>query len=297
MENLIEAGMLRASKSLPWYKRIIKFFRTLTNALYNAELPKHSRQAAEFNLSYRGRSYTLFHPNSKFHKRIFSYFLDKNMLETRSQFHRKLGKHDAYVDIGGNLGYYAVLNILTGAFSRAFVFEPSSYNFSILEKNLKSFPNVKCFQLGCSDTKGEATLAMPLKLYDNWYNKLNNTGILSLHGKGNYKKEQIPLENFDDFTRKNNIEIKNSFIKLDVEGHEYYVLAGMKEAIKAGNTFQVEFNLKFNTQLIQGIFKFFSDENYRSYRFNEKNCFEPVSIGDLDIYPQIDIIFSRQNLN
>ena len=75
-----------------------------------------------------------------------------------------LSEGDTFLDIGANLGYYAVLGALAvGEKGRVFAFEPEPDNFQLLQRNLQRnalAERADCFAVALSDAEGE----MPLYL-------------------------------------------------------------------------------------------------------------------------------------
>lgn len=133
-------------------------------------------------------------------------------------------------DVGANVGSYTlnVISSLKGRIdARIYCFEPSKYTFKILRDNLSNYKNVKLFNFGFSDKKESVTL----------YSNKEGSGLASVYNRRldhfdinlNYK-ELIHLEPLYNFCK--NKEIKHiNFLKLDVEGHEYKVLKGVKDLI------------------------------------------------------------------
>ena len=267
----------------------------LSNIVSGLEMPMYWSGSRQLEVDFRGRHVSLRCPNARLSAGLFEFFLNKGSLEKRSQFFQNFEPFRAYIDVGGNLGYYGVLNLLTGNFEKAFLFEPGSFNFKYLVANMANFPFAKCFNMGLSDKAGSANLAMPLKLYGNWYRKLNNTGIMSLHGDGTFRKEKVRLEVFDEVFAEEKFAVKDCFIKIDVEGHELFVLNGMKQAIKAGNTFQVEVNSNINPQLNGKIFELFQANSYKALIASEGGGLEEIrQLTDLSGQGHVqDVVFRR----
>lgn len=262
--------------------------------LKSAELPKYYSGSAEYNLAYEGKTYHLSRPNSKFHKRLFDTYLSADSIQKQKKIFGHFDHLNGYIDIGANLGYYAVSVTTAKKFKQICLFEPSKFNFSFLQKNFKNVENCKLFKLGLSNEKGEASLAMPLSRYLNWYNKLNNTGIMSLHGNGKFRKETVELDTLDHLAEVQGIHLDNCFIKMDIEGHEYYALQGMSTALKGNNVFQVEINPTMGAEHNPQIFELFSQNGYLSFLYDEKaNQFVETPWQGLKSGEVADVFFMR----
>lgn len=261
------------------------------------ELPKYNAGTSTHNYTFKNKSRQVFLPNSKFHKRLFKNQLSETNISTQQNIHNHFMNCIHYIDVGANLGYFSESVFAAKGYKSAFLFEPCSYNFNILSKNHVNKPNFKLFQLGLSDTPGTGSLSMPLKSYpSNWYKKLNNTGLMSLHGEGSYRKEEIKLEVFDELAKKENIPTNNTFIKIDIEGHEIYALRGMKSLLSGEkNIFQIEVNLIIGKENVGPLFKLFGDNNYSSFRYHSNsNSFEEVTIKELNNVAE-DIFFWKKS--
>jgi len=145
-------------------------------------------------------------------------------------------RKEIFLDIGANRGRYSIQALTLHDYKKSICFEPLSVNLDFIYKNIKLNKledRVVVFKYGLSNEEKEVTIN---------YNVLN-TGIASIEDKrNNYLKEKIKLKNLDFFMNYNIINpIKVSFIKIDVEGHEYYVLLGGKRFFK---------NLKTDTYLM-----------------------------------------------
>lgn len=133
-------------------------------------------------------------------------------------------KDDVIIDIGANIGYYSIyFSRLTGSNGKVYAFEPTKGFNDILVRNLKenAITNVTPFLQGFSDRKqtleikiddSSATIHQPINEYVRY-------------------TEKIDLTTVDSFVAENNID-KIDFIKIDIDGHEPFVLEGAISSIK-----------------------------------------------------------------
>lgn len=72
----------------------------------------------------------------------------------------KISDGDTVIDIGANIGLFALFAKQKGARAKVYCFEPAPETFRILEKNVKRFEldEVKLFNAGIAEKRGEATL-------------------------------------------------------------------------------------------------------------------------------------------
>ena len=134
-------------------------------------------------------------------------------------------KGDVVIDIGANIGYYTLIMARNvGKKGKVYAFEPDPENFSLLKKNIKKngYQNAVLVQKAVSDKNGEISLFL----------SDSNTGdhriVDTKDGRNSVKVEMISI---DDFLN----DVKINFIKMDIQGAEYFALKGMKETLKKSN--------------------------------------------------------------
>jgi len=128
-------------------------------------------------------------------------------------------KEDICFDIGANNGYYSVWLSLYGFVHS---FEPNETSFNRLLQNIKinEIKNVKANNFGIGKEKGTVEFTI---------NKDIQNHILP--GKSNFDSEEITIDTIDNYLLEKNIE-KIKFLKVDVEGFEFDVLSGAKNALQ-----------------------------------------------------------------
>lgn len=142
------------------------------------------------------------------------------------------------VDVGANIG--AITLTMCKYSAQVIAFEPIKFIHQLLESTLKqnSITNCTAINLALGDSNGQAILHI---------NQENNLGASSIHHKNS---EQHTYKNPNNNAIKESIaidiktgdtvpEINNSshidLIKIDVEGHEPNVLAGLEKCISKHN--------------------------------------------------------------
>ncbi|HUC26743.1 MAG TPA: FkbM family methyltransferase [Streptosporangiaceae bacterium] len=150
----------------------------------------------------------------------------------------KLGHRPLLVDVGGNIGQ-SVLSLYAEFPDAAVVsFEPNPTAFRKLERLTTKFPRLTVIANGLSDQTGEAELFVPV------YNGNILTGLASFDYESakswlssdrvmrfdpmklTVSSKRLPLVRLDD------CGLQPDFIKIDVQGLEYRVLAGGLETIQ-----------------------------------------------------------------
>jgi FkbM family methyltransferase len=125
------------------------------------------------------------------------------------------------VDIGGNIGYYALLESKwVGPSGKVIVFEPAPESFELLKANIQKnkLSNVHAYQLAVGETRQRTVFY----LY-----KQANWNSLVRHAKpdGELLIDVYPL---DELLRN---EPRVDLIRMDIEGYECQAINGMKEVL------------------------------------------------------------------
>jgi len=131
------------------------------------------------------------------------------------------------LDVGANIGNHTLY--FAQFFNKVYSFEPHPEIFELLKFNVRKSKNVKVFQFGLSSKNDEMIIV---------HNKYSTYGSSSLRNKSDLKfgkdtdEFNVQVKKFDDFFSNINQENNISFVKLDVEGHEFNVLQGMEKTLK-----------------------------------------------------------------
>lgn len=128
-----------------------------------------------------------------------------------------------FVDVGANIGYFTLIAAkLVGFTGKVYAFEPDEDNFNLLYQNIKlnNFSQVVAIKRGVSDRNGQAKL----------YRDPNNPCRHSLAPNETAQVIEIATVTLDEFFAD---QPRFDMIKIDVEGAEPAVFAGMKKLIAA----------------------------------------------------------------
>jgi len=121
------------------------------------------------------------------------------------------------LDIGSNIGYFPLIELQAGA-KNLIAVEPVPLSFDLLCKSLRGFRNVTLLNLAISDKQGT------LKLYvSNEFNITSSSRSLITHSRRRILREvrvdAVPISTLTEW-------YPIDMIRMDVEGHEYRILAG-----------------------------------------------------------------------
>ena len=146
----------------------------------------------------------------------------------------RLQEGDLFIDIGANIGYYALLaGRQVGATGLVLAFEPSPRELSRLLKNLvlNARNNIIAFSLALGAEPG--LLDLHVAPTHTGLNTLQVAGSAApaFHGASAHR---VPVARFDDLVPPLLGNRKVSLLKIDVEGAEMAVLLGMQASLRTG---------------------------------------------------------------
>jgi FkbM family methyltransferase len=144
-----------------------------------------------------------------------------------------LDRSDVVLDIGANIGYYAIMEALKA--DTIYAIEPVPKNVSQLYKNinLNNLKNVSVFSMAIGDRECNSPIYIYPKLNQCCVNEIvqlgESTGSIT-----------VPMTTLDVFVQANGIE--PTVARMDVEGYEYKILRGSHETLKHLKKMFIEFH-------------------------------------------------------
>lgn len=166
------------------------------------------------------------------------------------------------LDIGANLGYYALLESrLVGEKGKVYAIEPVPDNIKLLKKSIEEngYTNIETFQLAMGNSEGEQELQ--LTSGTNWGTMMDMSNATEFYRNRLKKyatdKITVPTTTVDKFVEEHGIE-RLDFIRMDVEGFEIEVIEGMLKTLKSMPSMKL---------LVEFHYSHFNDPH---------NVFEPV---------------------
>jgi FkbM family methyltransferase len=150
--------------------------------------------------------------------------------ETRGFFEAFLRPGDCFLDVGANVGLYALAAArIIGRVGQVHAFEPCTATFQRLRENvrLNRLGNVSCHQLALSHENASAELTLAKGGFDAW----NSLGSPYMGETGG--RETVTTRTLDSFAREHGLAGRITAIKIDVEGWENQVLTGAEELLAA----------------------------------------------------------------
>lgn len=137
-------------------------------------------------------------------------------------------KSKIILDIGAHIGCHSIGYSSIQHDAQIYSFEPQKQLFDLLEKNCEIKNNIHVFNQAVGAFNGSCTIPDTIEQEDNKHfsyedEKSYNYGGIGI-GEGNNEVEMVTIDS---------LKLEGcDFIKIDVEGFEYFVLKGAEETIK-----------------------------------------------------------------
>ncbi len=143
-----------------------------------------------------------------------------------------LAEGDAVLDIGANIGYYALMESrLVGEHGIVYALEPVRKNFETLGENLRlnNAKNIMTYNLAAGDKNGLSYINVSKK--GNWSSMVFKIDKL-FDGR-----EEVEMATIDAFLKGKS---PPKLVRMDVEGYEYAIINGMDNTLALGPTLLIE---------------------------------------------------------
>ncbi|MGQ9721539.1 MAG: FkbM family methyltransferase, partial [Candidatus Jordarchaeum sp.] len=185
---------------------------------------------------------------------------------------------DVIIDIGANLGYYALLEAKFARNGKVFAIEPVPSNVDLLIKNTKlnKYSNIKIFQYAIGDKNGKEKMYISNK--SNWASltKISDTNIINVL--------DVPVITLDTFVKRF-VDKYPTLVRMDVEGYEYNIIKGAKKLLESNKPLRLF--IEFHPHLIS------KDKIMYILHIMEKNNFKIEAIYkeiEMGLYNKIELL-------
>ena len=221
--------------------------------------------------------------------------------ETTQLVQRLIKPGMVVIDVGAHAGYYTLLAAKgVGPAGKVYAFEPEPNNHALLLKNieLNRYSNIVAEKKAVSDRVGCSVLY--LTALDNGRHSIYQHGLPE---RGSVAVETITLDAFLESRGWPRVNL----VKIDVEGAEMAVLAGMGQLLQKSDALNLI--VEFNPCLLQGVgvdpLEFLEQQSYLGfnvYWIDRKKGVVPVEAADsvsitdklLDDEGSINLFCSKQ---
>ena len=210
----------------------------------------------------------------------------------------KSNKSNLFLDVGANNGISSLGFRRLGYENPIYMFEPNKFIFKKFLIKFKSKNNFKVFNYGLGSNNEIKDIFYPF--YGNvclhYFGSSNKKYIKdsikltspNYTDKIKITKSKMKLIKYDSLKFKRKID----FIKIDVEGHDLFVLKGMKKSIKK---FSPIILVEFNKENFFEIYKFLDSYKAYIFKFDEK-IFKRLKIKTLSRSSKILARSHKENL-
>lgn len=149
--------------------------------------------------------------------------------ENTERIRREISPGDVVVDIGANIGYFALLEAkAVSETGRVYAIEPEGDNFELLKKNvgLNGYSNIECYNMAIGNVNGTSKFYISEE-GRNWHS-MNENSPAAIHGRC----IEVRTCTLDEFLKgKRPVDV----IRMDIEGYESVVIGGMKKTLTNRN--------------------------------------------------------------
>tara|TARA_A100001035_G_C27779234_1_gene500786 strand:- start:1821 stop:2498 length:678 start_codon:yes stop_codon:yes gene_type:complete len=201
-----------------------------------------------------------------FIKSLFN-FLSKFHYDSIQKYSKNL-QFKIMIDIGSHQGEFISRFLNFKKIETFYCFEPNKKLFKNLFKKYKNEKKVNVIEKAFGDKISIKKLFLSNLTYNSTMSSFNKKSNylkfknLLLNDQKNRKYASVKQDTFDNYFKKKNI--KESFLKIDVEGYEYNVLKGSSKKIKDVKYLLIEeqFSNQYQNNF-QKVKKFLSKNNFK----------------------------------
>lgn len=192
------------------------------------------------------------------------------------------------LDIGGNVGDYAVAMRRVAPHAEIQIFEPSAFCYAKLKERFSGDAQMHVERVALSDHNGEGTL------YANEagsvLGSLTRRDLAHL-GIAMDTVETVPVVRLEDYWKSQLGCRKIDVVKIDVEGHELPVLKGFGSALNAASVIQFEFGgTQIDTRYyFKDYYQLLDRAGFKVFRIS------PLGLETIDRYKESDENFLTAN--
>lgn len=188
------------------------------------------------------------------------------------------------IDIGGNIGYYALLESQLASRGHVFAIEPvlGSYNTLIKNITLNNCHNISTYNFAIGNFNGYSEMYI--------YDKSNWSSFTKIPGGNVIATMRVPVFTLDTFIE-THLTQNPHFIRMDVEGYEYEIVMGMQKTLQRAAPLILNIEMHphlMSKEKIATIINLLKDNG-----FTVKLIFAEIDIFDhkyLNIYNQLQNI-------
>jgi len=188
-----------------------------------------------------------------------------------AHFQKIITEDMTIIDIGANIGYYALLESQLASKGHVFAIEPVSGNYNLLIKNiaLNNCNNISTYNLAIGNIDGYLDMYI--------YDKCNWSSFTKIPGENITDTIQVPIVTLDNFIE-SYLPHNPHFIRMDVEGFEYEIVMGSQKTLRMAAPLILCIEMHphlMSREKVTAIIKIMKDNGFRvNAIFNEMDVSE-----------------------
>jgi FkbM family methyltransferase len=259
------------------YYGISKAIRVIFHYMYVAIKKKNRKKSGELIVDVNGYKLAVIPGDLGISSELLMFKTHEPL--TTKFLSNELKKGMTCLDVGGNIGYYTLLESkIIGNDGKVIAIEPSPPNFQHLKKNLEiqDAKNVVAYNFAAGDVDGNVNFLV--------YPESNGSFTIPDGETTNLPGEliKVPAKRLDTFLEE--LKIENvDFVRMDVEGYESHILEGMKNTIKFFKPmFQIEVHVTLlGKERTKKFLEDFQDNGYETKYYIPRDIDLPI-IGTMN---------------
>jgi len=173
---------------------------------------------------------------------------------------------DALLDVGANVGQYAVMTRQAGFAGRMVSCEPLSGAFAELSRRAARDAGWTVVRSAVGRHVGETTINMAANSFSSSVLPMAQTHVVSAPGSGYVGAETVPMTTIQDLVVEHGLEPARTLLKIDTQGYEGEVLAGAGDLVTEFGALQLELSfveLYVGQPLFDELYQRVRDWGYR----------------------------------
>jgi len=173
---------------------------------------------------------------------------------------------DTLLDVGANVGQYALMTRQAGFAGRMVSCEPLSGAFVELSRRASRDADWIVVQTAVGRDAGETTINLAANSFSSSLLPMAEAHALSAPGSGYIGAETVPMTTVRDLVAEHRLEPARTLLKIDTQGYEGEVLAGAGDLVTEFGALQLELSfveLYVGQPLFEELYQRVRDWGYR----------------------------------
>ncbi len=207
--------------------------------------------------------------------------------ESTQEVKRMLKEGDVVIEVGANIGYYALIESrLVGEKGRIYAVEPSPYNVDNLKRNIKlnNIKNIEVFELAIGDKDGVAELNVSP------HSNLNS--LIRQDNKKIIEAIKVKVMALDNFLKDKKLP---DFLRMDVEGYEASILKGMGKLLRSKHP--MDLFIEIHPHIMRRKETVYLLKTLKKHGFETRKVIRSLTVAELRVMPKRLYNFSSYSID